>query len=243
MTPASKAKRLGALERRRLILLEALPLFAKLGFQGVTTKALAERAGISEALLFQHFASKEAIYLAVQEQCCDSANSVLRFFDDSPDSTKTLVEIFQVLSHVILNRKNPMAIDRLLPTLLMRSIMEDGSFARNFIAQRFRNILPKISRCMAAGRLANEYHDDQDPGLLPFWFGHHLLVALHQFTSPERPIVDYGSADLRTIEQQATVFILRGFGIKETVISQYYKTQRTPDLIDLIIRYKERIDR
>jgi AcrR family transcriptional regulator len=41
-------------------------VFAEHGFQGTTTKALAEAAGVSEALLFKHFPSKEAIFAATQ---------------------------------------------------------------------------------------------------------------------------------------------------------------------------------
>jgi TetR/AcrR family transcriptional regulator len=51
-------------QRRESIIDAALALFARAGFSGTTTKAIAQAAGISEATMFQHFASKEELYVA-----------------------------------------------------------------------------------------------------------------------------------------------------------------------------------
>ena len=40
----------------------ALRLFAQKGFSGTRTKEIAKKAGISEALIFQHFKTKEGLY-------------------------------------------------------------------------------------------------------------------------------------------------------------------------------------
>jgi AcrR family transcriptional regulator len=52
------ATRLDGDERRKAIVAAAVPLFARKGFAGTTTKELAEAAGISEAPLFRHFAAR-----------------------------------------------------------------------------------------------------------------------------------------------------------------------------------------
>jgi AcrR family transcriptional regulator len=52
-------------ERRQLILTEAMRLFSEDGFRGTTTKKIAEAAGISEAMVFRHFANKEELYSAI----------------------------------------------------------------------------------------------------------------------------------------------------------------------------------
>src|ERR1700744_505412 len=54
--------RLDSDERRKAIVRAAVPLFARKGFTGTTTRELAEAAGISEALLFRHFPSKQWLY-------------------------------------------------------------------------------------------------------------------------------------------------------------------------------------
>ena len=53
--------RLSGEERRRQIIAAALDLFAEKGFSGTRTREIAERAGISETLIFQHFKTKEAL--------------------------------------------------------------------------------------------------------------------------------------------------------------------------------------
>ncbi len=58
-------KRLPKTERRKQIIEVAMDLFASKGFKGATTRATAEAAGVSEALIFRHFATKEKLYDAI----------------------------------------------------------------------------------------------------------------------------------------------------------------------------------
>ena len=53
---------------RMSILNTALDLFASLGFTGVTTKQIAEQAGITEVTLFRHFPTKRALFDSVLEE-------------------------------------------------------------------------------------------------------------------------------------------------------------------------------
>lgn len=57
--------RKGAESRRDQILREAMECFAAGGFSGTTTRQLAARVGITEAALYRHFPSKEALYAAI----------------------------------------------------------------------------------------------------------------------------------------------------------------------------------
>jgi AcrR family transcriptional regulator len=52
-------------ERREQILQTAVDLFSKKGFKGTTTKEIAKAAGVSEAMVFRHFASKDELYGAI----------------------------------------------------------------------------------------------------------------------------------------------------------------------------------
>src|ERR1700722_12815272 len=62
---APKKHRMPAEERRQHLIAVALRLFATHGFSGTTTKAIAEGAGISEAVIFRHFRAKEDLYAAI----------------------------------------------------------------------------------------------------------------------------------------------------------------------------------
>ncbi len=55
-------------ERRRQIALTAASLFAKRGFNGVTTREIANACNVNEALIFRHFPHKEDLYTEIINQ-------------------------------------------------------------------------------------------------------------------------------------------------------------------------------
>jgi AcrR family transcriptional regulator len=60
-------RRLSAPERREAILAAAVDVFSRSGFQGASIDAIARRAGISKALIYEHFPSKQDLRAAVLE--------------------------------------------------------------------------------------------------------------------------------------------------------------------------------
>lgn len=70
------AVRMAGDERRQQILQIAMKLFSQHGFRGTTTKEIAQAAGVSEAMVFRHFANKEELYNAILDfkACTGSVN-------------------------------------------------------------------------------------------------------------------------------------------------------------------------
>ena len=70
-TPASQAagprKRLTAEERRQAILEAALEVFARRGYNGSSIDEIAQTAGISKALIYEHFPSKRDLHVSLLE--------------------------------------------------------------------------------------------------------------------------------------------------------------------------------
>jgi TetR/AcrR family transcriptional regulator len=58
---------MSATDRKSQLLETALNVFAKKGFNGATTKEIAALAGVTEAIIFRHFPTKQALYQAVLE--------------------------------------------------------------------------------------------------------------------------------------------------------------------------------
>ncbi|GIW46944.1 MAG: TetR family transcriptional regulator [Deltaproteobacteria bacterium] len=56
------------LSARDKILEAAIELFSEKGFSGTTTKEIAERAGVNEALIFRYFSTKKELYGAIIEK-------------------------------------------------------------------------------------------------------------------------------------------------------------------------------
>ena len=68
-----KTQRLAASDRRRQLVDAALEVFSRKGFGGTTTKEIAAAAGVTEAIIFRHFASKQDLYDAVLDQHHESS--------------------------------------------------------------------------------------------------------------------------------------------------------------------------
>ena len=80
---------------REQILNTACGLFYEYGYDGVTTKQLAEALGCSEGLIFKYFPSKDAIYQALLQEWEDSMTEPVVFerVEDSP--IRTLEKIYR----------------------------------------------------------------------------------------------------------------------------------------------------
>jgi AcrR family transcriptional regulator len=92
-------RRLPTAARRQQIIDTARTVFATCGFRGATTRAIAEAAGVTEAVIFQHFPDKSALYAAILEQkASDPADerwfAALEAARKSGDDTETLRVLF-----------------------------------------------------------------------------------------------------------------------------------------------------
>lgn len=68
-----RRRRMSAGDRRAQLIDVALDVFSRKGFRGATTKEIAAEAGVTEAIIFRHFPSKEALYAAVLDSRLASA--------------------------------------------------------------------------------------------------------------------------------------------------------------------------
>ena len=95
--------RLSSPERRAAIVSSAMTLFAKNGFRGTTTREIASAVGVSEPVLYQHFATKRDLYTAIVDHMVDEVrrefDCALSRFDDSTDP----VTYFKWLGEMILD--------------------------------------------------------------------------------------------------------------------------------------------
>ncbi|MEQ9263002.1 MAG: helix-turn-helix domain-containing protein [Owenweeksia sp.] len=64
-------------EKQEKILEAALKLFAEKGYTAVSTNKVARAAGVSEGLIFRHFANKEGLLEAIKQQGMERAQSLL----------------------------------------------------------------------------------------------------------------------------------------------------------------------
>ena len=90
MSLVSPQPRMSGEERRRQLIEVAIDLFSQKGFGGTTTKEIATAAGVTEAIIFRHFATKQDFYKAILDYKCavgvaDAWFSEVQSFMDAND--------------------------------------------------------------------------------------------------------------------------------------------------------------
>ena len=150
--------RLPSEERRAAIIRAVRKVFAERGFHGTTTRALADAAGVSEALLFKHFPNKEALYSAMQLFCCnDNDPEKIDRIKALEPSTSTLVLIVHLMvSRTVGTEPNSQEDAVTHHRLLLRSMIEDGEFARLFYERTMPCWISKVEECLVASIAAGE---------------------------------------------------------------------------------------
>ena len=72
------SRRLTAEQRRHQLYAVALELFAQRGYRSTTMDDIAEAAGVTKPLLYQHFSSKRALYLELVDSIAQDLLSAIR---------------------------------------------------------------------------------------------------------------------------------------------------------------------
>ncbi|MCQ4211050.1 TetR/AcrR family transcriptional regulator [Streptomyces longispororuber] len=70
--------RMSAEERRESVIRAAMIEFARGGYKGTSTEAIAKRVGVSQPYLFRLFPGKQAIFLEASRRCCERTTEVFR---------------------------------------------------------------------------------------------------------------------------------------------------------------------
>ena len=214
--------RLSADERRQAIVDAVRGVFAEKGFDGTTTRELAKAAGVSEALLYKHFPSKESLYAAMLEACATGpAFMEFKRILALDASTSTLV----LMIHFVISRfvqgwvgdPDKKVMDR----LTVRSLLEDGTFVRLTHKKFAPAWLAKFEQCLKAAAKAGDLQESPVRGDLRAWFVHHIAFGLMVHLHPAVPAVNYKVSKDMLLEQ-AVRFALLGAGVKEDAIKRYY---------------------
>lgn len=145
------ALRLSARDRRQQILEVASGIFARKGYEGATTREIAEEAGVNEALLFRHFPSKESLYWTMLEELCLAASRRGRM-QKTFEKGGSDFEVFRAIARDMLARSPR---DRELTRLLWFTALENhelsSRFFNTFIAGYFESLAGYIGTRIRQG--------------------------------------------------------------------------------------------
>lgn len=134
-------KRMPSRERQERIIQGAMRLFAAKGFRGTTTREIAQRLGISEALMFKYFPSKEALYRAIIKKRTDGAEEML--FPPEVIQAKDDRKVFQAIATNLIERNVE---DPTFMRLLHFSALEGHELARIFFTNHAQKKIQLLAR-------------------------------------------------------------------------------------------------
>jgi AcrR family transcriptional regulator len=218
----SNVPRLSAVARKEAIVEAVQDVFAEKGFDGTTTRELAKAAGVSEALLYKHFPSKESLYAAMLDGCAKGPTfaEASRILELDASTSTLVVMVHFMISHYVLGRSG----DRhraALNSLLVRSLLGDGEFVRLMHKKLAAAWLKKFEACLQAAAKAGEIREVPIRHDLCVWLVQHVAFSLMLHLQPKVPAVNY-KVSREELVSQATWFGLLGIGIKEEAVRRYY---------------------
>lgn len=120
--------RFSAEDRRAQIIDTATELFARQGYEGTTTREIAEHARVNEAIIFRHFPSKEDLYWAVVEHQCSISKGREQLLSQLA-SGDDIRQVFVNVAEDFLRRREE---DDKLARLLFFTALENHSLSSRF---------------------------------------------------------------------------------------------------------------
>ncbi len=125
--------RLSAGQRREQLIQVAVDLFSRKGFKGTTTREIAAAAGVTEAIIFRHFATKEQLYTAIIDQRLNTPDAAawiagLRAAMDRDDDEAVVREL---INAIISAHKTDPKFER----LMLYAALEGNKIAHRYLRQ------------------------------------------------------------------------------------------------------------
>jgi AcrR family transcriptional regulator len=144
--------RLAAKDRRAQLIEAAMRLFSVQGFDGTTTHQIARAAGVNEAIIFRHFATKEELYWAVVSSRAE-AQRRKRNLPEHLDPSADEREVLTAVAEGLLNRTSEdAALTRLLLFSALRNPALSDGFFRTYMAESFELVSAYFRKGIRGGR-------------------------------------------------------------------------------------------
>ena len=155
----SATTRLPATERRRALLDTALRVFSSGSYRGTTTAEIAHQTGVTEPVLYRHFASKRDLYLAAIDEAWSRLRGELEAaMAAEPDPRAWLPAAARVY---VCGREAKL----LMAELWMQATVEAGDDAevRRWLRRHMREVHRYIAEIIRRAQEAGAVNPERDP--------------------------------------------------------------------------------
>ena len=210
MEGAAGGARMAGEERRSQILAVAVSLFSNRGFRGTTTKEIAHAAGVSEAMVFRHFATKDELYAAILDYKVCSGEK----FDPNKlaaDAIKSKDDraVFESLALEALNHYEK---DPEFQRLLLHSALEKHQLAQIFFNEFVRPVYEFLGRYIRERQREGAFVEVDPTVVVRCFLGmvlHHSLN--NNLWDPERHLLNISN---EVAAKHFTEILLNGITVK-----------------------------
>jgi AcrR family transcriptional regulator len=153
------APRMAAADRRRHLIETAIRLFTEGSYHGTTTAEIARAAGVSEPILYRHFASKRDLYLAALEDVWARTRETWeRKLDEGPDACAAIEAIGK--GHVTVRSPKLQ-----LAELWVQALSEasEDPVLRRHLRRHMREVHDFVADLVRRGQTEGAIAQDRDP--------------------------------------------------------------------------------
>ncbi|MGD0542291.1 MAG: TetR/AcrR family transcriptional regulator [Tepidisphaeraceae bacterium] len=175
-------RRLKAPQRREQLIEVATRIFAKWGYSAATTAEIADAAGVTEPILYRHFASKQDMFVAItramSEQTLRGCRELTERCSSSTEKIRTIARRFP--DHIRACQDAYQVIHGALATSRDRRVLA-------VIKEHYSEIERFFCKIITDGQKSGEFSKDLDPNV-PAWqlinisIGYAMIALnLHQF--------------------------------------------------------------
>ncbi|REK12543.1 MAG: TetR/AcrR family transcriptional regulator [Planctomycetota bacterium] len=225
-TALPRTKRMSGEKRKQAILQAAAPVIARAGFQGASVRDIAEAAGVSEALLYKHFPSKQALYDEALAGARESSQfTIARFATLEPGTESFVLLTYATVDFILFGFPGSKDPEQGIARLVFQSLLGDGSHARAIFADTAANWMDYV---LASYQAAIDEGDIVELPIEPphrFRFVQQLAMALRLSHLPEEPAFAYRGSK-RKLADQAVLFSLRGVGLTDAAIKTHFQPRK-----------------
>ncbi|MDA0409485.1 TetR/AcrR family transcriptional regulator [Levilactobacillus brevis] len=184
---------------KRVALLAALELFADQGFDGTSTQAVADRAGISQATIFKYFKTKQDLLLAILQPVMDNFFPVYR--DEFVAGIQRPQTLAEKVHFVVLDRYAFFKANREAVKIFAVEMMTNAEIRQSFIKIVGVDNFATPNKIMTTFRQTGELRDDiQAADLIRSFIGQ---IVGYGIQTTYMPVSDTNeTADLQRITEQ-----------------------------------------
>lgn len=217
---ATGSGRMAAGDRRSQIVQVAMRVFSERGFRGTTTKEIAQAAGVSEAIIFRHFATKDDLYTAIIDcKACEGSHAhpggpAIESIQCSVAEAMGKKDDFAVFEGIALEMMRHHEQDPQFLRLLLYSALEGHQLAQMFWDRNVRVMYEFLGNYVRE-RQRDGVFRDVDPFIAVRAFSasviHHSLNNTLWDKDPARRILNLSSEDAA---REFTRILLRGITIE-----------------------------